>query len=492
MRKTAFILAVILLSLNCLAQNTAYFNIPAYKTDFTSSDKYFYNHSTNATSFVLSGAGYQLTRLDAKVYEQFATIPINYKKDFLYEFTLQNNEQPDKLTVGMAFLQMSSTEMYNFVILGSGYAALFHNIAGKLENVIETKVVNSVNKSAWGLNKISLEKIGRNFKIYINGQLYADVRDVKVPAGEEIINFTVVNDKQLFKDMSLRYRTSEEEQRLMNTKEQYKKLVSAFNKTAYSTDFRKSDKLFSTFKNDYGTFTITERGYEMMPIKSGYSAIVWGPQLNHDRDFLFETSVKYADIKKAGGGSVYFLYNGDTDRSYFWISGSGVGIFRQNGSTVETIIPLGQAIALNTGPDEVNKLSVFKSGNIYSFFVNEFKVGETSSLSPAKPLLNTAINASSGLNIFDGISVKYRYSAEEARTETLIESYTAKANTDYAGASVWRSCAEAVKVTKELSEQALYHRLQAIILTLKANPAVKDRCPCEDAIPLKIWNAAKQ
>jgi len=73
----------------------------------------------------------------------------------------------------------------------------------------------------------------------------------------------------------------------------------------------------------------------------------------------------------------------------------------------------------------------------------------------------------------------------------LAEHYKAKMISDKKDAQLWSFCAAAAMARSSMNEEGFADYAGKVASSVKLIIVNKAKCPCEDAIPIAIWNAAK-
>jgi len=73
----------------------------------------------------------------------------------------------------------------------------------------------------------------------------------------------------------------------------------------------------------------------------------------------------------------------------------------------------------------------------------------------------------------------------------LAEKYKAKMLSDKKDAQLWSFCAAAAMARSSMNEDGFKDYATKVASSIKLIAVNKTKCPCEDAIPVDIWNGAK-
>lgn len=73
----------------------------------------------------------------------------------------------------------------------------------------------------------------------------------------------------------------------------------------------------------------------------------------------------------------------------------------------------------------------------------------------------------------------------------LAEKYKAKMLSDKKDAQLWSFCAAAAMARSSMNEEGFKEYATKVASSIKLIAVNKTKCPCEDAIPVDIWNGAK-
>jgi len=73
----------------------------------------------------------------------------------------------------------------------------------------------------------------------------------------------------------------------------------------------------------------------------------------------------------------------------------------------------------------------------------------------------------------------------------LAEKYRAKMLSDKKDAQLWSLCADAAMARSGMNQEGFKEYATKVALSIKLIAINKTKCPCEDAIPVDIWNGAK-
>jgi len=73
----------------------------------------------------------------------------------------------------------------------------------------------------------------------------------------------------------------------------------------------------------------------------------------------------------------------------------------------------------------------------------------------------------------------------------LAEKYKAKMSSDKKDAQLWSFCAAAAMARSSMNEEGFKEYATKVASSIKLIIINKAKCPCEDAIPVDIWNGAK-
>lgn len=73
----------------------------------------------------------------------------------------------------------------------------------------------------------------------------------------------------------------------------------------------------------------------------------------------------------------------------------------------------------------------------------------------------------------------------------LAEKYKAKMLSDQKDAQLWSFCAAAAMARSSMNEEGFKEYAAKVASSIKLIAINKTKCPCEDAIPMDIWNGAK-
>lgn len=72
----------------------------------------------------------------------------------------------------------------------------------------------------------------------------------------------------------------------------------------------------------------------------------------------------------------------------------------------------------------------------------------------------------------------------------LAEHYKAKMQSDKKDAQLWSFCAAAAMARSSMNEEGFKVYATKIALSIKQIIVNKTKCPCEDALPLSVWNTS--
>lgn len=143
---------------------------------------------------------------------------------------------------------------------------------------------------------------------------------------------------------------------------------------------------------------------------------------------------------------------------------------------------------------EPNRTSVYKkvADNIFSFIHPNtnvdyrIEVMDPQTIQTFKPGVSNSrytIRLSSGSTGADNEQYK-TYAA-------MAERYKAKMASDKKDAQLWAFCAAAAYARSSMNEEGFKEYATQVASSIKLIIINKAKCPCEDAIPVAIWNSAK-
>lgn len=142
---------------------------------------------------------------------------------------------------------------------------------------------------------------------------------------------------------------------------------------------------------------------------------------------------------------------------------------------------------------EPNLTSLYKKvdGNIYSYVHARnnvdyrIEVIDAATIQTFKPSVNNS-----------RYTLKLTKTSEVASTAqfkqyyALAEQYKAKMQTDKKDAQLWSFCSAAAMARSTMNDEGFADYATKVASSIKQIIINKTKCPCEDAIPLAIWNKA--
>jgi hypothetical protein len=453
-----------------------------YTTEFDYADKYWANSEASHAKYTIANGNYRISRI-LKDYASWSIndFGVDYSKNFSIETAASLQEGAETTGYGFVIGGFDNKNFLKFSINGQEEFSLISYVDNVATNLISPSKNIAIKKGFRAVNVLRVEKRNDYLHFFVNGMSVARQRFVDFKG--KLLGVCVSDIQAVtFDYFKIDYINTVGTTLVNNSG------TGKYNKVFYQTSFKQEDNIFKSGTVGSANVKIIENGFSIEGTKEDAAAYYPSAILDHSKDFFLETSM----FHEAGATNSQFGINFLNTSAVYLYGLTASGSFMVSKYVDSKWYPVIDWIATDAikKDNSRNRLAIEKSGGTYKFYINDVKVGESNSISSSETGTTSLVVSGKQTVIFENLSIKYAASEADSKYQTIVQNYNNKASAEPSNIA-WKYCAEAAKSAMLLSEQALYHKLQALILLIRNKQNIKDRCPCEDAIPAKVWNTVK-